>query len=572
MAIFQRFSIIALALALGACASTPRPAERPAPTPADRPAVTEQTAEPRSTPEPAQAPRTATPPLTAPDQWWLLDRERDGVIGASVRRAYEELLAGRQPARTVVVAIIDSGIDIEHEDLKDNIWVNEREVPDSGQDEDGNGYVDDRFGWNFIGGPDGSQVDKDTYEVARLVAACKLSVEVTTVDTLAPAGRMDREYCQYVNRKYEEERAENAELLTQYRMLGTMIDQVMAVLRAHLGTDSLDVESVSKISSPRRDVLEAKQIYLQLAAEDITPARVAEAVEHLESLLEYGLNPEFDPRHIVGDNYEDLSERFYGNPLVRGPDAKHGTHVAGIIGAVRGNGVGIDGIAPAVRIMTIRAVPDGDERDKDVANAIRYAVDNGAHIINMSFGKGFSPHKSVVDEAVRYADERGVLLVHAAGNDAKDLETEPNYPNRYYEDGGQARHWIEVGASGWQGVERLPAPFSNYGKTKVDVFAPGVAIRSTVPDNGYESLQGTSMAAPVVSGIAALIMAYFPELTAEEVRRVILESATSYADEMVVLPGTRDQRVRFGDLSVTGGVVNAYEAVRLAEQLAASKR
>jgi subtilisin family serine protease len=289
-------------------------------------------------------------------------------------------------------------------------------------------------------------------------------------------------------------------------------------------------------------------------------------VHLLELRLEYGLNPEFDPRHIVGDDYADATERVYGNADIEGPSAEHGTHVAGIIGAERGNGIGVDGIAPAVRIMVLRAVPDGDERDKDVANAIRYAVDNGADIINMSFGKGYSPRKDVVDAAVRYADEKGVLLVHAAGNAGADLGVEPNFPTRDYTGGGEPGLWLEVGASSWRAAENLPAPFSNYGDEEVDVFAPGVDILSTVPDNAYEPNSGTSMAAPVVSGLAALLMAYYPDLSAAEIKQIILESATPYADEPAVRPGSEGERVPFGTLSATGGVVNAYEAIRLAEQ------
>jgi subtilisin family serine protease len=244
-----------------------------------------------------------------------------------------------------------------------------------------------------------------------------------------------------------------------------------------------------------------------------------------------------------------------------GPDASHGTHVTGIIGAARGNGIGMDGVASSVQIMTVRTVPDGDERDKDVANAIRYAVDNGAQIINMSFGKAYSPRKALVDAAVRYADERGVLMVHAAGNDGEDLEIEASFPTRDYEDGGQAANWIEVGAADWK-VAGLAAPFSNYGSTSVDVFAPGVDILSTVPGSEFDREDGTSMAAPVVTGVAALLMAYFPDLTAADVKSILLESSVKHGDRSVPRPGTGEP-VPFGTLSVTGGVVNAYEAVRI---------
>jgi subtilisin family serine protease len=338
------------------------------------------------------------------------------------------------------------------------------------------------------------------------------------------------------------------------------------VLRQAVGGDSLTPARVSALpQSTTPDVQQARQLYLQLAAAGITPAAVQEAQEELEARVQFNLNTAFDPRPLVGDSAASTTDRRYGNADVTGPDAKHGTHVAGIIAAVRGNGVGIDGVAPAVRIMGVRAVPNGDERDKDVANAIRYAVDNGAQIINMSFGKSFSPNKALVDAAVKYAEAKGVLMVHAAGNDGADVSKVPNFPTDAYAAGGEARGWIEVGASSWHGLDSLAAPFTNYGRPQVDVFAPGVDILSTVPGGGYERQDGTSMAAPVVSGVAALLMSYYPSLTAADVKRIILESATRYPDQAVVKPGADEGTVPFGTLSATGGVVNAYEAVRRAE-------
>ncbi len=564
--------LLAALIALGACATT-GPAEAPTPQPtrtADAPATT-ATPPARETPpaEPATAPDALA---MAPDHWWLKDAESDGVIGTSVERAYRELLAGKQPRRTVIVGVIDSGIDTEHEDLRENIWVNEDEIPGNGLDDDGNGYVDDVHGWNFIGGPDGRHIDKDTYEVTRLYARDSVRFHGASHDTLSPAARADYQRYQEIRQAYIKERQEAQEILQQIRVIANTMDRVYAILRQHLGTDSLTVERVSAIATPRQDVQQARAMFLHLANNGITPEVLEEERQKYEDLEKFGRNPAVNPRPLVGEDTTVVAERGYGNTDVRGPDATHGTHVAGIIAAVRDNGLGIDGIAPDVRIMVIRAVPDGDERDKDVANAIRYAVDNGAHIINMSFGKSWSPHKEAVDAAVRYADERGVLLVHAAGNDGEDLRSAANFPNRYYLDGDSARHWIEVGASSWEGRDRLAASFSNHGAGRVDVFAPGVAIRSTVPDNGYRNLSGTSMASPVVAGLAALIMAYYPELDAAEVRRVILESATRYADQAVVPPGRGDGSVSFGDLSTTGGVVNAYAAIQMAERLAAAKR
>jgi subtilisin family serine protease len=328
---------------------------------------------------------------------------------------------------------------------------------------------------------------------------------------------------------------------------------------------------VRAINPSTPDLARARSIYLELASQGASPSVISEGLVSLEGQLKYALNPDYNPRTIVGDHYTDPSEHHYGNADLMGPDAKHGTHVAGIIGAVRGNSIGVDGIAPAVKFMMIRTVPDGDERDKDVANAIRYAVDNGAQIISMSFGKAYSPYKAAVDEAVKYADAHDVLMVHAAGNDGADLGKTKSFPTPTYLDGGHPRNWIEVGASSWKGGDSLAAPFSNYGQAQVDVFAPGVDILSTIPGNRYERDSGTSMAAPVVSGLAALLMDYYTNLSAGDIKKIIMTSVSRHADQMVLLPGSETQKVPFGSLSISGGVVNAYNALKMAEEMSAGK-
>ncbi|MEZ5059157.1 MAG: S8 family serine peptidase [Saprospiraceae bacterium] len=298
-------------------------------------------------------------------------------------------------------------------------------------------------------------------------------------------------------------------------------------------------------------------------------------IDYFESKFKYHYNPDFNARTIVGDNYFNTYEKGYGNNDVEGPDAGHGTHVAGIIAASRGNGVGMDGVANSVRIMSVRAVPDGDERDKDVANAIIYAVDNGASVINMSFGKGYSWDKEAVDKAVKYAKKKDVLLIHAAGNDSENNDNTDNFPNDNYEKSGwfspkKAKNWLEIGALSWKGGENSPATFSNYGKENVDLFAPGVDIYSTIPDQTYASFSGTSMASPVTAGVAAVIRSYYPELTAEQVKEVLMESVVPLEFD-VMKPGT-EEKVPFSDLSVTGGVVNVYKAVFLASKTKGKKK
>lgn len=517
-----------------------------------------------ASPAPAPAPSRAPAPTEAPRQWQLLDASTDGVIGTSSLRAERELLAGRTPARTVVVAVIDGGVDTAHVDLRANLWTNAREVAGNAVDDDKNGYVDDIHGWNFIGGKDGQDVNWDTLELTRQYVLC--SAAPASPGSAPAANSPVPDNCEEIKAQFSAKRAELEQQSSQVAMIETMLDRTTRVLRTALGSDSLTPARVTALRPANDSVRAARELFLRMAASGISPAAIVEAKEDITGRLEYGLNPAFNPRSIVGDDPRNFSERIYGNRDVMGPDAKHGSHVSGIIGAVRGDSTSIDGVAAAIRLMMIRTVPNGDERDKDVANAIRYAVDNGAQIINMSFGKDISPAKRAVDEAVKYADSRGVLMIHAAGNDGVDLAVTPNFPTPVYLDGGRAANWIEVGASSWRGKDALAAPFSNYGKEQVDVFAPGVDILSTVPGGGFERQSGTSMAAPVVSGVAALLMSYFPQLSAADVKRLIVGTAVQYGDTMVARPGAEgpEDRVLFSALSATGGVVNAYEAVKAA--------
>jgi subtilisin family serine protease len=480
--------------------------------------------------------------------WHLLDPTADRVPGISAERAYRELLSGMQVRDTVIVAIIDSGVEIDHPDLAGVLWTNRDEVPGNGRDDDNNGYVDDVHGWDFLGARDGRDIAEDTYEITRLFAICRGGA--------AEAGGTP---CAEIRTEFEARQGELREQAAFMEQLGGMV----ATLRQAVGGE-LTTESLRALQSTDPTVVAARNQIGRILAAGYSVKDIEEQGASIRGRLEHGFNPDFDPRPLVGDNYANPNERGYGNAEVEGPDASHGTHVAGIVAAMR-NGVGVNGVAGNVRIMTLRAVPDGDERDKDVANAIRYAVDNGARVVNMSFGKSHSPQKSVVDEAVRYAESKGVLLVHAAGNDGADLNVEGNFPNQEYAGGGRAGNWIEVGASSWGAPGELAASFSNYGRGKVDVFAPGVSILSTLNNQTYGRNDGTSMAAPVVSGIAATLLSYFPELTAAQVREIILASATRYTDQQVQIPGGRE-RVPFGQLSETGGVVNLYSAVQMAQQ------
>ncbi|MBV9111108.1 MAG: S8 family serine peptidase [Gemmatimonadetes bacterium] len=517
----------------------------------------------------AQAAPSDTASTEPAQNWWQLDPGANHVPGIALDRAYAELLPGHT-AHPVVVAIIDSGVDISHPDLVANVWTNPREIPGNGKDDDGNGYVDDVHGWDFIGGKDGRDVDHDTYESVRMYARLAGKYANVNPATLDAAGRAEYQQFLQLKQKLDADRASASQQLAVARQIQSDLQQLESILRPALNGQPLTEENVRHLQSMRMDVQQARTAWLGYAAQGADPKSVEEYRQDQENRLQYSLNPNYNPRPIVGDDSTNLNERGYGNADVVGPDPMHGTHVAGIIGAVRNNGMGLNGIAGNVKLMIIRAVPDGDERDKDIANAIRYAADNGAQVINMSFGKAYSPQKTAVDEAVRYAESKGVLLVHAAGNEGADLDQSPSYPTRTFLSGGTARNWIEVGASG-PATETLAADFSNYSHTGVDVFAPGVSIWSTVPHNGYERLQGTSMAAPVVTGVAALLFSYFPNLTAADVKDILIQSATKFPGQNVVRPGEGHVQVPFETLSVAGGVVNVYNAIRLAEQRSAAK-
>ena len=563
-----RFFRAAPALLLAyACASSAPAGAGPAPPP---PAPTTAPAGPAPpAPRPDSAPSEADTvaadaapgaPRMAPLRWWhfttLAESGPTAVPGAGIDEAHE-LLAGRTPARAVVVAVIDGGVDIQHEDLDGVLWVNDDEVPGNGVDDDGNGYVDDVHGWSFLGSPGGESVNHDTFELTRLYAACTGGAAAAGLDDPGP------ERCAEIEPEYAEKRAETEALAAQITQIEQVYPVILQILRQAVGAEPTP-ENVAALSSANPQVMQARLAFLQLSAAGIDQEALAEQGESIRGQVEFGLDPDFNPRPLVGDDWLDHDDGSYGTPDVEGPDPSHGTAVASIIAAERDNDIGIEGVAAGARLMVVRAVPNGDERDKDVANAIRYAVDNGADIINMSFGKGFSPGREAVAEAIRHADERGVLMVHAAGNDGEDLAEGWNFPTRAYPDGGEASLWIEVGASAWTTVDSIAAVFSNYGAREVDVFAPGQAIYAAAPDDDYAPNDGTSLAAPVVSGIAALLMAYFPDLGAADVRTIVLETATDLRLQTVVRPGDLGGLVPFGELSVTGGIVNAAEAVRRA--------
>jgi len=512
------------------------------------------------------------PTHPANDNWFNEDAGLNKVMGISADRAYIELLKNRK-STPVIVAVIDGGVDTSHEDLRKTLWTNKKEIAGNGKDDDGNGYVDDIHGWDFIGGKTGD-VNHDTEEITRLVAA--LGPKYANSDRpKSDPEKKEFDMYQKAKENYDKDLSKNQEQAGILDKLYTTVKESADLVKAELKTKKVDSVSVKSYKGTDPRVGQAVSIMMrmfQFGIKDIDAGlvEIADERKHFQSLVDYGLNLNYNPRTVVGDNYADLYEQHYGNADVMGPDALHGSHVSGIIGALRNNNVGIKGVADNVQIMAIRTVPDGDERDKDVANAIRYAVDNGAQIVNMSFGKSFSPGKEAVDKAVRYAEQKGVLLVHAAGNEAANKDSVPNYPSRTYNDGTVATNWIEVGASSRTNDQNLVASFSNYGKASVDVFAPGVGILSTVPHrNGYATESGTSMASPVVTGLAAVLKEYFPSLTPAEIRKIIMDSSVKYTTR-VLRPGSQEL-VPFNQLSISGGIANLYNAIQMAIASSASR-
>jgi len=462
--------------------------------------------------------------------WQNMDLQRDSVFGISTEKAYNELLKGKTPV-PVIVAVIDAGVDTSHEDLKAVLWHNPKVRP----------FDNGTYGWSFIGSAKGN-VKVDNLEVTRQVR------QYMSKDT-AKLNGSDLMTYHAEKRDWQKQKKDADEMVQGITNFKNWLDQICREM-----CKTMPTLADFKAYRPKDGEQHVVDVMISLLGENddfagIKKEQIDDAIEHYKEVADYQLNLNYDPRPLyVGDNYFNSRQRDYGSPDVNGPDPTHGTHVSGIIAAVRNNGLGMNGICDDVQIMAIRAVPDGDERDKDIANAIRYAADHGAKVINMSFGKPYSQDKKAVDAAVKYALKKDVLLVQAAGNSNEDIDTTANFPSRV--SAGEA--YIVVGASGMKNDSTLKASFSNYGKTAVDVFAPGVQIYSSMPGSKYAYFDGTSMASPVVAGLAALIREYHPKLSAMQVKVIIMRSA-------VVTPYLKGR-------CVTSGVVNAFNALSLAAQ------
>jgi cell wall-associated protease len=486
-------------------------------------------------------------------RWSHLDLAKDSIPGMSVDKAYAELLKGKKGVK-VIVGVVDSGVDIDHEDLQGVIWTNKKEIAGNGKDDDKNGFIDDIHGWNFLGND-----TKETLEMTRIVkkgddgsATYKSALEAYT-------------------KRYDKAMKDKQQV--------DFLTATDKAIQTSLGKENYTLEDVNGIVTTVPDLTKSKMIMTRILT-NAGPgfrAEIKEYSDYVYDQLNYNLNKELDSRKVIGDNIDDIKDSKYGNNTVYGPDKEevlHGTHVAGIIAQIRGNNIGGDGIADNAEIMVLRAVPDGDEYDKDIALAIRYAADNGAKVINGSFGKGFSPHKQWVFDAIKYAEKKDVLIVFAAGNDGEnvDLTENANFPTDTQDDKNEfVSNVITIGAINNQYGPNMIASFSNYGSSNVDVFAPGEEIYATIPNNKYKYLQGTSMASPNVAGVATLIRSYYPKLSAKQVKQILMDSGTPLPAEVVLgespNPDQASAPVSSSKSSKSAKMVNAYNALLMAEKM-----
>lgn len=522
--------------------------------------------------------------------WHFKDPSTDSVYGIALNKAYQFLQSKQKKGKTVIVAILDSGIDTAHEDLRKNLWRNPREIPGNGIDDDKNGYVDDVYGWNFLGGKNGKNMLKASSEKARVFHRYKNKFGDIAIDTQHLTSQDKYQY--YWWKKTAEEMKGSPDEENQLRFI-TMTQRTLKkyddFLRKDMKKEIYTIDDLEKFiptSTPGRDAKLGFLTFLRIIEADNEVSNqqlMSELNRELEKMRADSAertSPPYDGRAIIiQDDYFNPLDTLYGNNDVMADleGAMHGTHVAGLIGAVRNNGIGIDGVADQVQLMILRVVPDGDEYDKDIALAIRYAVNNGANIINMSFGKSYSPEKNWVDSAIIYAEDHDVLVVHSAGNESISLDEKIKFPNAHLQkQNRKATNLITVGASSDRIFGPcLAASFTNYSGQQVDLFAPGVKIYSTQPGgNVYGKHDGTSFSGPIVAGIAALIRSYYPTLTAPEIISILNTTVTSLKGTSTCLPGSEKNSgtIEWTALCKSAGIVNAFQAIQAADALAEGKK
>ncbi|MCE2732501.1 MAG: S8 family serine peptidase [Flammeovirgaceae bacterium] len=495
--------------------------------------------------------------------WWLSDTETDGVAGVGFYKILKNLKPNTFSGK-MIIAVLDTGTDTSHHTINPYLYVNTKEITGNGKDDDNNGYIDDRHGWNFLGGPTGNLIH-DTPEVVReYVRLSKKSKNPSN-----SLSNKEWAYFREVSEKYERDKNGNKKKLEEYRQAHVQYQQITGtlntckrILERELSGKNLSYRGIKELMPKTDSAQFAKAVLMQIMEATDTTLLIQEtqnelkqAEEDLGNLVrDYSIavslyDTTWRPRQIIGDT-ENNEEKFYGNADVRDPTG-HGTSVAGIM-ALLLQKLNEQGHRVPIKILPVRIVPSaGDERDKDIANGIVYAVNQGAKIINLSFGKYYSPYPEVVQQAILYGTEKDVLFVHAAGNEGINIDSRSHFPLPPKQNLETA--WIEVGASGPTLNETLAASFSNYGKKTVDLYAPGVDLYCPTLQNKFGYSQGTSLAAPVVSICAALLWSYNTKFKALDVKDKLISNTKKYKTQ-VYIPKLK-KHVPFNELSKSGGIL-----------------
>jgi cell wall-associated protease len=526
--------------------------------------------------------------LSTTKMWYQKDYQLDTIPGISLDKWYNQNQK-KPKSKSIIVAVIDTQIDLKHEDLQGQIWTNPNEIANNGIDDDKNGYIDDINGWSFIGTKNGGYVVWSNYEFVRIVKDWESLFKDKTKSQIDTQDLYKYNEYQRALKTLEEKDKYYKNWLKSLKHSVAIYPLVKDTLKHFFPKEDYTYEQLDsmykkyKINDKRyrqrRDDndkdLGALIDYMMgnLEVNEKTLEDIKDKETQLDSIVNKNLNLNYNERLSIGDNPTFL-EKGYGNNKVSNTIKgvrtfqDHNTMVSGIIAANRNNNIGIKGITENVKIMPLNISPSGDEHDKDIAMAIRYAIDNGAKVINMSFWKEFSLHNEWVSEALKYAEDHNVLLVHIAGNNGYDIDKNLCYPNdiNFNTQNEMCRNFINVGSVSSKLDSTFVSAFSNYGKQNVDLFAPGEKIHTTGAGNIYKTDSGTSLAAPMVSGTAALIWSYYPKLTAAQVKQIILDSGTAY-DLEVIVPGTKDKKVPFSELSKSGKVLNVYNAIQMAKKV-----
>ena len=523
--------------------------------------------------------------------WWKADWKKDSLPGISLDEAYN-YLKGRK-SKSVIVALIDGPLDINHNDLKNSIWVNKKEISNNAIDDDANGYVDDVHGWCFTANKNDVYRSNQPSLEADVYKTWKKKFE--QIDGSKLRGVEKVQYENYIDGK--------TKLLERYKIL--YLGSLLPVDTTKLTIDSSRfVQYLDHLLPQYKDTIISKILFATLpyndtydsAANQLFAIITKNSHEWDLRLSEFDSSNKYQPgytnyfapyalgynktilddtltnfRSLIGDDPNNFDDRFYGTPSISIPssDMPHATMIAGIIAAKPSGKNGVKGISDNVQIMELSTgVPGGGTENKELVNAIYYAVNNGATIINISLRPaGIEVHVKELRVAFDYADKHNVLIVNAAGNDGLNLDHE-KYIMGQGSDGKEHDTFIRVGATTELMNDQLAWESSDFGKNTVDIFAPGKNIYSTFPGNAYNSLSGTSFAAPMVAGVAALLKSYFPKLTSKQVKEILMKS--SFRPGILVTPPLGsgiENKIPFSKMSKSGGIVNAYNAVKLADEM-----